>query len=53
MSESSCTHDRQVIELYTELANNPDSDFGWEKGRQNALNHGYKDGWIARLPAPP
>ncbi|MDH3527367.1 MAG: methyltransferase domain-containing protein [Gammaproteobacteria bacterium] len=51
MSESSCTHDQQVIELYTALANNPARDFGWEKGRQNALNHGYNETWIAHLPA--
>lgn len=31
-----------IIDLYTDLANNPDKDFGWNKGLQNALNHGYK-----------
>ena len=39
-----------IIDLYTELANNPDKDFGWEKGLQNARNHGYKDEWINSIP---
>ena len=39
-----------VIDLYTELANNPDKDFGWDKGLQNALNHDYKDEWIKKIP---
>ena len=41
---------RIVIDLYTDLANNPDKDFGWEKGIQNARNHGYKQEWIERIP---
>ena len=28
-----------IIELYTDLATNPDKDFGWETGLQNAKNH--------------
>jgi len=43
------TH-HSIINLYTDLANNPDKDFGWDKGLQNALNHGYKDEWIERIP---
>jgi arsenite methyltransferase len=39
-----------IIDLYTDLANNPDKDFGWNKGLQNALNHGYKDEWIKNIP---
>lgn len=39
-----------IVELYTELANNPDKDFGWDKGLQNAINHGYRDEWIKQIP---
>ena len=39
-----------ILDLYTELANNPDKDFGWETGLQNARNHGYKEAWIAAIP---
>ena len=39
-----------IIDLYTDLATNPEKNFGWEKGLQNALNHGYKDEWIAAIP---
>ncbi|MFV9614904.1 MAG: methyltransferase domain-containing protein [Gammaproteobacteria bacterium] len=39
-----------ILDLYTELANNPDKDFGWEIGLQNARNHGYKEAWIAAIP---
>lgn len=46
MSQSS------IIDLYTDLATNPDKDFGWEKGLNNALKHGYKDEWIQKIPDP-
>ena len=39
-----------IIELYTDLATNPDKDFGWEKGLINAQNHNYKEEWIERIP---
>jgi len=39
-----------IVNLYTDLANNPDKDFGWDKGLHNALNHGYKDEWIKIIP---
>ena len=39
-----------IIDLYTDLANNPDKEFGWDKGLQNALNHGYKEEWIKNIP---
>ncbi len=39
-----------ILDLYTELANNPDKDFGWDTGLQNARNHGYKEAWIAAIP---
>jgi len=40
-----------IVDLYTELANNPDKDFGWDKGLQNALNHDYKDAWVKQIPS--
>ena len=39
-----------ILDLYTELANNPDKDFGWDTGLQNARNHGYKEAWIEAIP---
>jgi len=41
---------RSIIDLYSDLANNPDKEFGWDKGLQNARNHGYKEEWIKALP---
>ncbi|MCK4706535.1 MAG: methyltransferase domain-containing protein [Gammaproteobacteria bacterium] len=41
---------RLIIDLYTDLANDPDKDFGWDKGLQNAINHCYKEEWIKRIP---
>ena len=41
---------QSILELYTELANNPDKDFGWDTGLQNARNHGYKEAWIEAIP---
>jgi len=40
----------QIIELYTELVENPNKDFGWDKGLENAKAHGYKQEWIVALP---
>ena len=37
---------QQIINLYTELAQNPNQDFGWDKGLENAKAHGYKQAWI-------
>jgi len=39
-----------ILDLYTELANNPDKDFGWDTGLKNARNHGYKQAWIEAIP---
>jgi len=39
-----------IIELYTQLATNPTQDFGWNKGKENAIAHGYKQVWIDKLP---
>jgi len=41
----------QIIELYSELAVNPQKDFGWEKGLENAKAHGYKEEWFEKLPS--
>lgn len=42
---------QQIINLYTELAQHPQKDFGWDKGLTNAKAHGYKQKWIDALPA--
>lgn len=39
-----------ILDLYTDLANNPDKDFGWDFGLQNARNHDYKESWIESIP---
>jgi arsenite methyltransferase len=36
--------------LYTELAQNPEKDFGWGKGKENARTLGYPDEWLSHLP---
>ncbi len=41
---------KEIIELYSELAENPNKDFGWDKGLENAKAHGYKEEWIKALP---
>jgi arsenite methyltransferase len=40
----------QIRALYTELALNPDKDFGWGKGKENARHLGYDEQWLQRLP---
>ena len=40
----------QIINLYTELAQNPKKDFGWDKGLENAKAHNYKQEWIDAIP---
>jgi len=42
----------QLLELYTRLANEPASDFGWRIGKENAHTLGYADEWLNRLPKP-
>ena len=41
----------QIKSLYTELANEPDKDFGWEKGKINAPALGYEASWLETIPA--
>jgi arsenite methyltransferase len=40
----------QIQALYTELAETPDKDFGWGKGKENARSLGYADDWLRRIP---
>jgi len=40
----------QVRLLYTELAQYPEKDFGWGKGKENARHLGYAEAWLNRLP---
>lgn len=40
----------KLLALYTRLANDPDSDFGWGHGKENARALGYADEWLSRLP---
>ena len=49
---SACETDmqEQLIALYTKLADKPDADFGWGKGKTNARQLGYSDAWLERLP---
>ncbi|HQU16796.1 MAG: methyltransferase domain-containing protein [Gammaproteobacteria bacterium] len=39
-----------VRALYTTLAQEPERDFGWDKGRDNAQRLGYDPAWLAQLP---
>ncbi len=41
----------QIIALYSELAEQPQKDFGWDKGIENAKSHGYKDQWFKKFPS--
>lgn len=41
---------RQLVELYTRLANEPAADFGWGRGKENARQLGYAEAWLDRLP---
>lgn len=50
---SSCSNasvQLELIALYTKLAERPDSDFGWSKGKANARQLGYSDTWLDELP---
>ena len=40
----------QVRLLYTDLAQNPEKEFGWGKGKENARTLGYADEWLNNLP---
>lgn len=40
----------QVRQLYTDLAQHPEKDFGWGKGKENARLLGYDPAWLHTLP---
>lgn len=40
----------QIITLYSELAEEPTKDFGWDKGLENAKAHNYSEEWFEKLP---
>lgn len=40
----------QLLELYTRLAQEPDVNFGWGKGKENARLLGYAEAWLNHLP---
>jgi arsenite methyltransferase len=40
----------QIQALYTELAETPNKDFGWGKGKENARLLGYADEWLRTIP---
>jgi len=42
---------RKILdELYTRLAQEPDVNFGWGKGKENARQLGYAEAWLNQLP---
>ena len=49
-SGGDASHMDQVRTLYTELAERPDKDFGWGKGKDNARALGYADEWLRAIP---
>ena len=51
MMSSFCETDvqAQLIALYTKLADNPDTEFGWSKGKTNARQLGYCETWLEQL----
>ena len=44
------SHLDQIRTLYTELAETPEKDFGWGKGKDNARILGYADEWLRAIP---
>lgn len=52
MSHSTQSKNLEIIDLYTDLAQHADKDFGWEKGLQNAIKQGYKKEWLDHIPEP-
>jgi len=42
---------KPIVTLYTRLADDPSTDFGWGKGPDNARALGYAGDWLERLPA--
>lgn len=44
------TEPGQIQSLYTELAQRPEQDFGWNHGKENARSLGYDQAWLDTLP---
>jgi hypothetical protein len=40
----------QVRKLYARLALNPEQDFGWQKGKENAKQLGYDERTLDQIP---
>lgn len=40
----------ELISLYTKLAEQPGSDFGWSTGKENVRELGYSETWLEKLP---
>jgi len=50
-SDKACQDTRVSLrELYTRLAEEPDADFGWARGKENAHALGYAKEWLEHLP---
>ncbi len=41
---------KEVIALCSALAENPHQGFGWQKGKENAIAHGYEEAWLETIP---
>lgn len=41
----------QIIKLYSALADEPNQDFSWDKGLENARAHNYAAEWFEKLPS--
>ncbi|MDH5571743.1 MAG: methyltransferase domain-containing protein [Gammaproteobacteria bacterium] len=50
MTDAKCSTRNSIIELYSQLASNPEMNFGWDKGLSNAISHGYHKEWIEVIP---
>jgi len=44
------TFHKEIVELYSELVDDPGKDLGWDKGWDNAEAHGYSSEWFEALP---
>lgn len=44
------TPENQIKRLYSQLALNPEQDFGWNKGKENAKNLGYDEQMLDQVP---
>lgn len=44
------TPENQIKRLYSQLALNPERDFGWQKGKENAKQLGYDERMLDQIP---